>query len=445
MTAWLILQAATLTGQETEERKDPPAVWNLKDVVEYALNNNVRVQTQEIVVDENNINLQTSRLSRLPSLSASIDETANFGRSQNREGVTADMNSYNTGIGANAAIPVFEGFRINNQIKSDKFSLEAARLELEQSRQDLTLEVVGYYLTVLYNMEAVSIAEEQVDINRQLVEKVKAQVSGGTTSMSDLYDAISSLATSESNLVEANNGYETAMLNLVQAINYPDWRGFRLYAPDLDELVGDAILCLTPADSIYDSYLSRRPGILAAENRVKMAESNVKVAESQFWPSIRLGVNYGTSYISAQQTAVGTSFFDQLGYNGQVAIGASLSIPIFNRMATYNSVRLAKNRVRAQELSLQQNKLDAIKEVQTAYVNATTSLSKYEAGLKSEDAARKAFEFEQKKFDAGRSTAYQYNETRQKYETAKSMLAQAKYNFLFRTKILDFYKGNPLY
>lgn len=446
VAAFGLLGVPAAISQDKEIEYDPTRVWDLKDVVEFALENNVKVQTQQIVVENKEIDLKTTQFSRLPSLSASIDETANFGRSQNREGVTQDKSSYNTGIGAMAAIPVFEGFKINNQAKSDKFSLEAARMELEQTRQDIALKIVGYYLTVLYNIEARSIAEEQVRINRQLVEKVKAQVDGGKSSKSDLYDAISSLATSESGLVEAGNNYETAMLDLVQAINYPDYRGFQLVVPNTEILVGEAILTLTPADSIYESYLSRRPGILAAENRVKMAEKNVKVAQSQYWPSINLGVNYGTSYFSAQQLASGQgSFFNQLGNNGQVVIGASMSIPIFNRMATYNSVRTAKNNVRTQKLTLQQNKLDAIKEVQTAYVNATTSLGKYEAGQKSEDAARKAFEFEQKKFDAGRSTAYQYNEMRQKHETAKSKLIQAKYNFLFRSKILDFYKGNPLY
>lgn len=425
---------------------DTTRIWGLRDVVEYALDNNVQLQAGAIEVENKDIALKTTQFSRLPNLYGSIGEDMNFGRSQNREGVTEDQSSYNTSISAGTSIPVFEGFKINRQAKADKFSLEAARLELEQSRQDLSLQIVGYYLQVIYNREALRIACDQVEINRKLVDNTRKMVDGGTKTTSELYNAMSSLATSESNLVTARNSCTTSMLDLVQAINYPDYHGFELETPTADEMLLEAMFQLTPADSIYEDYLSRRPGILAAESKVKMAEHNVKVAKSAYWPSIQLGVSYGTGYYATPQSSVERgSFFTQLGYNGQVVIGATMYIPIFNRMATVNSVRTARNSVRTQELSLRQNRLDAIKEVQTAFVNASTALGKYEAGLKSEDAARKAFEFEQKKYESGRSTAYQFDEMRQKHAQAELELVQAKYNFIFRVKILDFYKGNPLY
>ena len=185
---------------------------------------------------------------------------------------------------------------------------------------------------------------------------------------------------------------------------------------------------------------------MAAQKRVEQAEANIKVAKSSFWPSINLGASYNSGYYS-DQTAFGGggSFWNQHGRNGSTAIGASLSIPIFNRMSTVNNVKTAKNYARSSRLNLEQAKLNAFKEVQQAYVNAKAAYSKYLAEEKSVDAARKAFEFEQKKFDNGTSTSYQFNEARQKLETATSQMFQAKYSFLLRAKILDFYKGEPLY
>jgi len=436
--------AAVPARGQSEENCDPSREWSLKEVVEYALKNSVAINTKEVNVENKSIALQTSQLSRLPEIGGSIGEDLNFGRSQNREGVTVDQSSYNTSINAYASMPVFEGFRINNQIKADKFSLEATRLEMEQAKEDLSLKVVGCFLQVLYNNEALTIAHKQLDINKKLVEDTQKMVDGGTKTASELYNAQSSLAASESKLVEAENSYETSMLDLVQAINYPDIRGFHLQVPSSDSFLSEAYLCLSPADSIYDSYLSRRPGIRAEENKVKMAEKLVKVAEAKYWPSLQFGVNYGTGYFGRQQESV-PNFFQQLNYNGQVIVGASLQIPIFSRLSIYNSVRTAKNNVRLQQLSLKQSRLTAVKEVQTAYVNASTSLGKYEAEEKNVSAAMKAFDFEQKKYEAGRSTAYQFDQVRQKYEEASLQLLQAKFNFIFRAKILEFYKGHPLY
>lgn len=439
LTALLSLICLPAFSQEY----DPSKVWSLKDVVEYAFANSVQVQSKEIASENKSIDLQTAQLSRLPSLNASIGEDLSFGRSQNREGVTQDQSSYNTSLGVSASVPVFEGFSINNKIKSEKFNLAATELDTEQAKQDLTIRITSLYLQVLFSKEALKIAGEQVEINRKLVSDTKAMVEAGKKSESELYNAESSLANSESNMVEAENACQSAMLDLVQAINYPDYRGFQVIAPDTKAFLADAMYSLTPADSLYDSYLLRRPSVLAAENRLKAAESNVKVAQSNYWPSISLGVSYGNGYYGSKTSD--TAFLEQLRNNGRTSVGMTMNIPIFNKMAIRNSVRTAKNSARLQELSLRQSKLDAVKEVQTAYVNASSAQGKYEAGIKTLEAARKAFEFEQKKFESGRSTAYQFDEMRQKYASAELQQLQAEYTFVLRAKILDFYKGNPLY
>lgn len=289
-------------------------------------------------------------------------------------------------------------------------------------------------------------ASEQVGINRILVERTEKMVEGGTKSASELYDAQSALASAESSYTDAVNTRQTAVLELVQIMNYRDYDDFDISVPEFGTELENAIVALSPVDSIYNDYIGMRPSIMAAQKRVEQAQKQVKVAQSGYWPTISAGASYNTGYYSAQAIASGNnSFWHQLSQNGTPSVGVSLSIPIFNRMATYNSVRSAKNAVRMQQLSLEKEKQGVFKEVQQAYVNAKAAYGQYLSGLKSLEAAQKAFEFEQKKYEAGRSTAYQFNEQRIKYANAEARLSQAKYSFILRVKILDFYKGEPLY
>lgn len=439
--AALCMPAAT-AQESTQHGK----IWSLGDCIDYALESNISLQQSRINVENMEIALNTTRMSRLPGVSASVSESYNIGRAQNREGIYEDKGSANTSMGVNASVTVFQGMRINRQVKADKLSLEAAAMDLEQARTDLSLQVTAAYLQVLYAKEAEKMASEQVGINRILVERTEKMVEGGTKSASELYDAQSALASAESSYVDAVNTRQTAVLELVQLMNYRDYDDFDISVPEFGTELENAIVALSPVDSIYNDYIGMRPSVMAAQKRVEQAQKQVKVAQSGYWPTISAGASYNTGYYSAQAIASGNnSFWHQLSQNGTPSVGVSLSIPIFNRMATYNSVRSAKNAARMQQLSLEKEKQGVFKEVQQAYVNAKAAYGQYLSGLKSLEAAQKAFEFEQKKYEAGRSTAYQFNEQRIKYANAETRLSQAKYSFILRVKILDFYKGEPLY
>lgn len=420
--------------------------WTLGDCIKYAQEKNIGLQQRQLTVEEQKISLNTTQMSRLPGISGSASEYYNIGRAQNREGVYEDRGSATTSFGVNAAVTVFQGMRIHNQAKADKLSLEAATQDLEQARQDLSLQITAAYLQLLYSKEAETVAYKQVDINEDLVERTGKMVDGGRSSQSELYDAQAALASAQSSLVDAVNTRQSAVLDLVQAMNLNDFNGFDIEVPAVNMMLENAILAMTPMDTIYNDYITRRPSVLAAQKRLEQAQRRVKVAQSGFYPSINIGASYNTGYYSAQAMAGGNgSFWHQLSINGSPNVGISLNVPIFNRMATVNSVKSARNSVRNQELALEQEKLNVYKEVQQAYINAKAAYGKYLSAIKSEEAARKAFEFEQTKYESGRSTAYQFNEMRSKMANASSQLSQAKYSFILRVKILDFYRGEPLY
>lgn len=420
--------------------------WTLGDCIRYAQEKNIALQQRQVAVEEQKISLSTTQMSRLPGISGSASEYYNIGRAQNREGVYEDRGSATTSFGVNAAVTVFQGMRIHNQAKADKLSLEAATQDLEQARQDLSLQITAAYLQVLYSKEAETVASKQVEINEDLVERTGKMVDGGRSSQSELYDAQAALASAQSSHVDAVNTRQSAVLDLVQAMNLNDFTGFDIEVPTVNMMLENAILAITPMDTIYNDYIARRPSVLAAQKRLEQAQRRVKVAQSGFYPSINIGASYNTGYYSAQAMAGGNgSFWHQLSINGSPNVGISLNVPIFDRMVTANSVKSARNNVRNQELALEQEKLNVYKEVQQAYINAKAAYGKYLSAVKSEEAARKAFEFEQTKYESGRSTAYQFNEMRSKMANASSQLSQAKYSFILRVKILDFYRGEPLY
>lgn len=420
--------------------------WSLGDCIEYALDQNIRLRQQQINVENAQVNLLSTKLSRLPSINGSASEYYNIGRAQNREGITVDKGSAQTSFGVNASVPVFQGMKILFQTKADKLSLAAATQDLEQARQDLSINITALYLQVLYAKEEELVARKKIEVNQDLLEKTRKMVEAGRSSESELYEAESSLAAAQSALIDAVNSRQTAILDLAQAMNYTEYVDFDIQTPEADDIVTSAIMSVAPVDTVYNDYIVRRPSVKAAELRLQQAQRNVKVAQSSYYPSLNFGASYSTGYYSMQAMASGNgSFWQQLNQNGSPSIGLSLNVPIFNKLQTRNSVRIAKNNVRNQQLALEQEKLSVYKEVQQAYVNAMAAYHKYLAGLKSEAAAAKAFEFEKMKYESGRSTAYQYNEMNTKMANASSQLAQAKYNFLLRAKILDFYRGEPLY
>lgn len=437
------LLCTAMSAQQTDGSKK---IWTLGDCIEYALEQNIALKQQELTVENQRLAHKATQMSRLPGINGQIGETYNIGRGQNREGVVEDRANLTTSVGVNASLNIFQGMRIHNQAKADKLSFEAATLDLAQAREDLSLQVTANYLQVLYTKEEETVAAKKVKICEDLLERTKVLVDMGKSSQSELYDAESSLAAAKSASVDAVNNREVAVLNLLQQMNYNVEEEFDIELPSSEILMDNAILSLSPVDSVYDDYIVRRPSIIAADKRLQQARRNIKVMQSGWYPSLNFGASYNTGYYATQSMASGTSsFWQQLSANGTPTVGLSLNIPIFDRLSTHYNVRRAKNELRNQELSLLKQKQDVYKEVQQAYVNAKAAYGKYLAALRSVDAATKAFEFEQKKFDAGRSTAYQYNEMNIKLSNETSSLSQAKYSFILRTKILNFYKGEALY
>lgn len=428
-------------AQESKEK------WSLRKCIEYGVENNINVQQYEVAKDNQEISLQTAKFSRLPSVNANLGQNLYIGRAQNREGVYQDKNASTSSFGASASMPIFAGFRINNQIKAGALELNAAMEDLNQAKENVSLQITGYYLQVLFAKELYKIAVTQLDLSKELVSRTQELVDAGKSPESELYDAQAGVAKEEMNVTDATNNLQIALLDLAQAINLQDVNGFDVVIPDVEEAILSQQGRFSNPEDIYNIYVTNKPAVKAAAYRVDESEKTMKIAQSAYYPSLSLGASYSNSYYYVHNLATGinnTSFADQLRQNGATSLGLSLSIPLFNKLATRNNVRSAKLGIRSKQLSLDQTKQELFKEVQQAWVNADGAYQKYVSSSKGVEASQKAFEFEEEKYLSGRSNTYQFSQVRARLASSLSEEARAKYEYLLRSKILDFYQGKPI-
>jgi outer membrane protein len=437
----ITLLAALLAGAATAQE-----AWSLRQCIDYAIEHNLTVRQREITHENSKITLNTAKMSRLPAVSASVGESFGFGRSQGRDGTTEDYTSSQTYFSINGSMPIFTGFRIPNQVKAYEFDVKSSLAELDQAKDDLALSITGYYLQALFCKELEAIASEQVALTSRQLEQTRALVDAGRSAVSELYDSEAQLASNELALTQAHNNTVLALLDLSQALNLDDNRSFDIAAPvAADSVAADAVLT-NPVD-IYAYSVENRPAIRASQFSLESSKKQLLVAKSAYYPTLNLSGGYGNNYYYSYNLPAGytnSSFRDQLKINGSESVSLSLSIPLFNRFATRNAVRQSRLAIESKQIALAQAKQSLFKEIQQAYTNAVASQDKYRSAAKASQSAQVAFDFEQTKYDNGRSTALELSNARTRLEKALSEEAQAKYDLLFRTKILEFYQGIPL-
>lgn len=424
--------------------QEPVHQWSLEECINYAIAHNIDLKQQEQEQKSREVELHTSRFSWLPDLNANVGQNFDFGRSPSKTGVIVDQNSANFSLGISMSMPVFDGLRIPNDIAARKLDLKAAMETLNKAKEDLTINVASYYLQVLYNKEVEKIAELQVSLSDNQAVKTEALVKNGKIPLSQLYDMKAQLAKDEVSLTEARNNVKLALLDLAQSLELErDGERFDVIVPKIDDAVEHYMGSILPPDHIYDHALTFKPQIKEQEYLLESQKKMLKVAQAGYYPKLNFGASYSNGYYhySGNGDHTNLPFGDQLQANARKTIGFSLSIPLFNRFQVRNSVRTARINIRNRELMMENTKKALYKEIQQAYYSATAAQEKYHASSKSVLASREAFTYAEKSYAAGKSTVFEYSEAKTKYAQSLAEQAQAKYEFIFRTKILDFYNG----
>ena len=438
------LTLATMSAVAQEQT----APWSLEACIDYAYANNIQLKQKVEEHEARKVELHTSKHSWLPAVNANMGQSFQFGRSTSKSGVIVDQNAANTTFNINLDMPIFDGFKIPNDIAARKLDLQAAIESLNKAKEDLAINIASYYLQVLYNKELQRVAQLQVDLDKEQVNKTAAMVDAGKVPLSQLYDIKAQLAKDEVTLTEAANNVQLALLDLAQSLELErSDRSFDVVTPQITDAVAENMSSILPPETIFDQAVTFKPQIKEQEYLLESQKRMLKVAQAGYYPKLNFGASYSNGYYHTSmggEFADTRSFGDQLKQNGQKIVGFSLSIPLFNRFQVRNSVRSARIGINNQQLMLENSKKTLYKEIQQAYYNATAAQEKYQASDKSVAASKEAFDYAQVRYDAGKSTVFEFNEAKTKYAQSLAEQAQAKYDFIFRAKILDFYRGTPL-
>ncbi|WP_085535478.1 TolC family protein [Massilibacteroides vaginae] len=435
-----LLISWSTSAQETTKK------WTLEECINYAITNNIDLKQQDQQRAISEVDLNTSRNSWLPDLNASVGQNFDFGRSPSKDGTIVDRNSSNSSAYLSLSMPIFDGFKIKNDIAAKKLDLQAATETLNKAKEDLSIGVASYFLQVLYTKEIKNVAELQLDLTTRQVARTEELVNAGRVPLSNLYDIKAQLAKDESSLVEASNNVDLALLDLAQSLELERQSAqFEIEAPTIEDAIDKYISSIVPPTNVYENAVAVKPQIKAQEYQLESSKKTLRIAQAGYIPKLNLNASYSNGYYHySGEGATNVGFSDQLKQNERKTIGFSLSIPIFNRFQVRNGVRSARINILNRELALENSKKVLYKEIQQAYYNATASQEKYIASAKAVDAGKEAFAYAEEKYKTGKSSVYEFNEAKTKYAQSLAEQAQAKYNFIFRAKILDFYNGNPI-
>ena len=433
----VILIAALACGLTARAQQAP---WSLQDCINYALEHSLTVQQSALTVEQREVELSTAQGRRLPQVSASASESLSFGRGLTADNTYSNSNTTSTSFNLGGSVPIFQGFDITNDIKLGKLNLAAATADLEKARDDIRVAVAQAYVQILYNQELLRVAREQAAHDAELLEQIRERLSAGKVSAAEVSAQQATLAQSRQSEIQAEGNLRISVLELTQLLELPSPEGFSIVTPE----VGDPsqVMLMRP-EAIYDEAVAVKPAIESAQLNVDYAELSVARAKGAYLPSLSLSGGIGSNFYTNTKMQA-PSFGEQMKNNFSQSLGLTLSIPIFQGFSVRNNVRSAQLNFKGQQIQLENVKKSLYKEIQQAYYNAVTAQARYEGSRESAESALQHYELTEEKYKVGKAGVADYNDARNNWLRAESEHIQARFQCLYQTKLLDFYRGRDL-
>lgn len=447
--------------------------WTLKECVEYALENNISVKQNEIRTGLSELAVVQNKYALLPTLNASANRNWNFGRTIDpftNLFTTQQVQSDN--ISLNSSVTLFSGFQLRNTLKQSQLDYMAGLSDLQKIRNDISLNVISAYLQVLYAREQLKVAVARVTQSTEQRDRIQRMVAAGTMVQGNLLDAESQLSNEELSNITAENQLMNAKLSLTQLLQLPTPEGFDVQEPDVP-LPDVAVAAMTPSQ-IFDIAMKNLPEIKAADTRIASAEKGITIAKGGYYPRITAFGSVSSFYSSSSKKISGVDFNgyqpdgsitaggdtvlspsfssrlednpyrDQFDQNLNKAVGLSLNIPLFNGLSTRSGVKRAKLNYENARFAAQQTRNQVYQSIQQAHTDAIAARKRYDATMRNLSAFEEAFQYAEKRFNAGLLNSLEFLTATNNLTRTKIEVLQAKYDFIFRIKVLDFYAGNPL-
>jgi len=436
-TAILLAVFTSAKAQET---------WSLQKCIDYALENNIQIKQQELNTHYYSNLLEQAKYNRLPNLNATLQNSMSYGRSIGSDNTYLDVNSNSTTGNISSDVTLWKGFSLTNSIKAADMDLRATLEDMQKAKDDLMLNIAASYLEILFANELVSIAEDLVKITQLQIDRTGKLVEAGSLAKGSLYEIEAQYAREELDVVNAQNRLQLAYLSLYQLLELPSTESFLIEKPDLPEI--GANMTLLNSMDVFKNAVQLKPAVKSAEYNFESLKNKLKVAKGDLYPTLSLGGSYNNLYNNKYTYSFPSTeymtFNDQIKSNQRYGFGVSLNIPIFNRFQARAGVSNTQIQLENSELQLQNTKNLLRKDIEQAYTNALAAFKRYIANQKAVVSSREAFRYTEEKFNVGMINSVEYNQSKNNLSKAQSDLLQAKYEYIFRTKILDFYNGTPI-
>ncbi len=446
-------------------------IWNLEKCITYAITNNIQVKQQELNVKFQKNTLVQSQLNRLPAINAGVSGTQSYGSSV--DPFTSDfteIDNQSANLFLSASMNLFNGFQNENKARMNQFNLMASVADLEKMKNDISLNIAAAYLMILFNDEIATTAKIQVDMTRLQVARTAVLVNAGSLPKGSLLEVQAQLANEELQLINNQNQLRTSYLTLKQLLQLDSIDNFSIEKPQISE--PDSLLDLPLVEQIYNEAIGL-PQIKSAELKVYSAQKSLAMSKGGRYPRLSLSASIATGYSSArskyEQVAGNPVPFGYVGTTGDVvfipsmitntldypynqqfndnvskSISLNLSIPIFNNYMTQSSISNSKINVANYEYQLQAVKNNLYNEIQSAHNDVFAAQARFKASVKAIQALEESFNYTQQKFDLGLMNSIDYTTAKNNLTKAQSDYIQAKYDYVFKMNVINFYRGKPL-
>ena len=447
--------------------------YTLEECVLMALDKNISIKQSELDIENAEIDKEDAFGSFLPRVNAQSQHIWNNGLSQNiTNGLIENLTTQFSSFGGNIGVTLFNGKQNINQLSRANLNLIARQYQLDDMKDDISLFVANDYLQVMFNRELAQVQRFQLEITKEDLERTKVRIQAGVLTQADIFDIEANLASQEQALVQAENNYRLSLISLAQLLLITDYENFQISDEDFEIPFSD-ILSQKPKE-IYEKALTIRNDIKLGVANIEVAKKDIEIAKGALMPSLTAFYNYNTriSYsdrfvetgnlietpigfvkgtgesvvtqFSERTIAEPLSFGTQFGQNDGHSYGVSLNIPIFNGSSVRNNIKRRKLNLKRIENQFEQTKLDLENTVNQAYLNTQGAVKFFEAAEKTLKARQEAFQIAQNRFEVGVMNSFDFIQAKQRYQISASDIVRAKFDYIFKLKVLEFYFGLKL-
>ncbi len=417
-------------------------VWTLEECINYALENNLQIKRQGLNVEYNKNNYGQSKFNLLPNLNAGLSHGYYDSYGQYVvDGKIYSNDLWRGGVYLNSSLTLFNGLQKINDIMQKKYQFLQSQSDLKKQQNDISIALANGYLQVLFAKELVEVAESRLEVTTLQSERTKKLLEVGNVAQGEYLQIKAQEANDKTGLINAKNDLEISYLNLTQLLDLDSTAGFDIFVPQ-----GIEVELLSPPESvqeIYNAALDNMPQIKSAEYALKSSEKQLNKSWGLLSPSVSVTGSLNGDYAKSKDIDA-DPYLDQIQNNQNKSINLSVNIPIFNQMQVKNAISNSKLQVEDQQYQLDLAKMALYKEVQQAHADALASREKYYSSVEAVNYNEEAFKYTSQKMDVGLVNSVDYNIAQNNLISAQSSMLQAKYEYIFKLKILDLYMGKVI-